>query len=35
VPDTGTGGLLGLRGEAEISVSTDGDHSFSLDYDLA
>ena len=35
VPDTGTGGLLGLRGEAEISVAPDGGHSFSLDYDLA
>lgn len=35
VPDTGTGELLGLRGEAEISVGPDGGHSFSLDYDLA
>ena len=34
VPDTGTGGLLGLRGEAEISVEPDGGHSSSLDYDL-
>lgn len=33
-PDTGTGDLLGLRGEAEISVGPDGGHSFSLDYDL-
>ena len=35
VPDTGTGELRGLRGEAEISVGPDGDHAFSLDYDLA
>jgi hypothetical protein len=34
VPDTGTGGLLGLRGEAEISVGLGGEHSFALDYDL-
>jgi Protein of unknown function (DUF3224) len=34
VPDTGTGGLLGLRGEAEISAGPDGGHSFTLDYDL-
>lgn len=35
VPDTGTGELLGLRGEAEISIGPDGEHSFALDYDLA
>ena len=35
VPDTGTGGLLGLRGEAEISVGPGGEHSFALNYDLA
>ena len=34
VPDTGTGDLLGLRGEAEISVGPDGSYSFFLDYDL-
>jgi hypothetical protein len=34
VPDTGTGDLSGLRGEAEISVGPDGEHSFYLDYDL-
>src|SRR5918997_5540651 len=34
VPDTGTGGLLGPRGEAEISAGPDGEHSFSQDYDL-
>lgn len=34
VPDTGTEDLLGLRGEAEISIGPDGGHSFSLDYDL-
>lgn len=35
VPNTGTGGLLGLRGEAEISVGPNGEHSFTLDYDLS
>ena len=34
VPDTGTGELRGLRGEAEISVGPEGEHSFSLKYDL-
>jgi len=34
VPDTGTGDLSGLRGEAEISLGPDGEHTFSLDYDL-
>ena len=35
VPDTGTGDLSGLRGEAEISIGPDGGHDFSLEYDLA
>lgn len=34
VPDSATGELLGLRGEAQISVEPDGGHSFTLDYDL-
>lgn len=34
VPDSGTGELRGLRGEAQISMEPDGGHSFTLDYDL-
>ena len=34
VPESGTGGLRGLRGEARISVEPGGGHSFTLDYDL-
>lgn len=34
VPDSGTGELTGLRGEAAISVDSDGVHTFTLDYDL-
>lgn len=34
VPDSGTGKLLGLRGEARISTGIDGGHSFTLDYDF-
>ena len=34
VPDSGTGELRGLRGEARISNEPDGGHSFTLDYDL-
>jgi hypothetical protein len=34
VPDSGTGELKGLRGEARISVEPGGGHSFTLDYDL-
>ena len=34
VPDSGTGELRGLSGEAIISVGRDGGHSFTLDYDL-
>ena len=32
VPDSGTGELRGIRGEALISVEPGGGHSFSLDY---
>ncbi len=31
-PDSGTGELQGLRGEAQISVDTDGKHSLALNY---
>jgi hypothetical protein len=34
VPDTGTGGLEGIRGEAQIIVEPKGGHSITLDYDL-
>jgi hypothetical protein len=34
VPDSGTGELCGLRGEARISVEPGGGHSFTLDYDF-
>ena len=34
VPNSGTGELRGLRGEATISAAPDGGHSFTLDYDL-
>lgn len=34
VPDSGTGELRGLRGEALISIDQDGGHSFTLDYEL-
>ena len=34
VPDSGTGDLSGLRGEAGISREPDGGHTFSLDYDF-
>lgn len=34
VPDSGTGELHGLRGEAEIVVGPDGGHAFILVYDL-
>ncbi len=35
VPDSGTGQLEGLRGQAEISVGLDGGHTLILDYDFA
>ena len=34
VPDSGTGELRGLRGDARITSEPDGGHSFTLDYDL-
>ena len=34
VPDSGTGELRGLRGEALITNEPDGGHSFTLDYYL-
>jgi hypothetical protein len=34
VPDTGTDGLTGLRGQAQIIIEPDGGHTFVLDYDL-
>lgn len=34
VPDSGTGELRGLRGEAHISVEPGGGHTFTLDYIL-
>lgn len=34
VPDSGTGELWGLRGEARITNEPGGGHSFTLDYDL-
>ena len=34
VPDSGTGELRGLRGEATIAVDPDGGHTFELDYDF-
>ena len=34
VPDSGTGELRGLRGEARIINEEDGGHTFTLDYDL-
>lgn len=34
VPDSGTGELRGLRGEAKIVNEPDGGHAFILDYEL-
>ncbi len=34
VPDSGTSELRSLRGEALISRSPDGEHTFTLDYNL-
>jgi len=34
VPDSATGELEGLKGEARVSVGPDGGHSFALDYEL-
>jgi len=34
VPDSGTGELLSLRGEARIEIDADGGHTLILDYEL-
>lgn len=34
VPGSGTGELRGLRGEARISVTPEGVHTLTLDYDI-
>src|SRR5215469_15153007 len=34
VPDSGTGKLRGIRGQARIDITSDGGHTFTLDYDL-
>ena len=34
VPDSGTGELRGIRGQARIDITSDGGHTFTLDYDL-
>lgn len=34
VPDSGTGELRRLSGEARIAVDEEGNHAFTLDYDL-
>jgi hypothetical protein len=34
VPDSGTGELRGLRGEASITVGEDGTHHLTLEYEL-
>jgi len=34
VPDSATGDLRGLRGEAEIVIAPDGGHTIILDYEL-
>jgi hypothetical protein len=34
VPDSGTGELRGLRGDARIAREPGGGHTFTLDYDL-
>lgn len=34
VPDSGTGELLGLRGELSIVRAPDGEHTYSFDYEL-
>jgi hypothetical protein len=34
VPDSATGELRGLSGEAQITIAPDGDHTFSLDYEI-
>jgi Protein of unknown function (DUF3224) len=34
LPDSGTGELRGIRGEAQITIDPDGTHRFALDYQL-
>ncbi|HEX6817796.1 MAG TPA: DUF3224 domain-containing protein [Ktedonobacterales bacterium] len=34
VPDTGTGDLEGIRGEAQILIAPDGSHTLVLDYEI-
>jgi hypothetical protein len=34
VPTSGTAELTGLRGEGQITIGTDGGHSYALDYEL-
>ena len=34
IPGTGTGELVGLRGTVEISVTPEGGHTITLDYDI-
>ena len=34
VPDSGTGELRAMRGEARIDIGPDGGHSYTLDYEL-
>ena len=34
VPESGTAELWGLRGDATISIDADGNHLFTLDYEL-
>lgn len=35
VPGSGTGALSGLRGRVEIAVTPEGEHTLTLEYDLA
>lgn len=35
VPGSGTGELVGLSGEVEISIDAEGGHTLTLDYDIA
>jgi hypothetical protein len=34
LPNSGTGELTGLRGDAQISIAPDGTHTLTLEYDL-
>jgi hypothetical protein len=34
-PNSGTGALKGIRGEAKIDIAPDGTHTLTLDYELA